>query len=59
MYEDIFEAEATTFFCEHSNNFYEKLEYGCYDEILGLIMFLLFAFIFVRVFVWLLTKVFG
>lgn len=59
MYEDVIEAGATAVFCEYSNDFFAKFEYGCYNEILWIVMFLLFGYIFVRAFVWLLTKVFG
>jgi len=55
-YEDIGEYMTTEFICENSRSFFEKLEYGCYNEFFELLLFLICCYIFIRTFVWILTK---
>lgn len=44
-------------YCEVSNDFFEKLEHGCYNETLTIIGFICLVFLIARIIVWFISKV--
>lgn len=46
----------TELICEYSRSFFEKLQHGCYGGIFELLLFLCCCYLFIRTFVWILTK---
>lgn len=37
------------FYCEYSNNFFDKLSYGCYNEFLSILLIICGVFVIIRV----------
>lgn len=56
-YDKIADELGSYMYCEVSNDFFEKLEHGCYNDTLTIIGEICLVFLIARIIVWFLSKI--